>query len=374
MATSPRDPGEQKRAAPPFECNFCDVEEVERLSEDLLVALAAACVEKTSGTFSQRAAVVPDVKKEMLEYLNQQSEAYANGGLSSPRFKPELVSNPTQIVKEMLESFVKSKRNMFSRVSGIVIDAHKDDKVTDFVRELDETGVWLPGRREALAKALLRRTDQRKTCHCEMSFESEKELAEHQTSCAFRPVSCSNEGCDAVYSAIHAETHDASCGYKLFPCYLECETSVQRKEMANHCATVCPMKKMKCPYHTVGCLHVMAQGLLDNHCKEYMGEHLLETLQFVQNHEAAIGGHAQRLLLVEKAVELAQRSEAVNVGNMHVTLKEQESKVKSLEAEVKKLKSVQKSADVSSEVVQLKRELQNLQKRVDILTSSQSSR
>lgn len=112
---------------------------------------------------------------------------------------------------------------------------------------------------QALAKALLRRTDQRKTCHCEMSSDSEKELAEHQASCAFRPVSCSNEGCDAVYSAIHAETHDASCGYKLFPCYLECETSVQRKEMANHCATVCPMRKMKCPYHTVGCLHVMAQ-------------------------------------------------------------------------------------------------------------------
>lgn len=57
----------------------------------MLVALAAACVEKTSATFSQRAAVVPDVKKEMLEYLNQQSEAYANGGLSSPRLKPELV-------------------------------------------------------------------------------------------------------------------------------------------------------------------------------------------------------------------------------------------------------------------------------------------
>jgi hypothetical protein len=48
----------------------------------------------------------------------------------------------------MLESFIKSKRNMFSRVSGIVIDAHKDDKINDFVRELDETGVWLAGRRE----------------------------------------------------------------------------------------------------------------------------------------------------------------------------------------------------------------------------------
>lgn len=48
----------------------------------------------------------------------------------------------------MLDNFVKSKRNMFSRVSGIVIDAHKDDKINDFVRELDQNGVWLAGRRE----------------------------------------------------------------------------------------------------------------------------------------------------------------------------------------------------------------------------------
>lgn len=55
------------------------------LSHALLVALAAACVEKTSGTFNQRVAVLPGVKKEMLEYLNQQSQAYANGSSSSLR-------------------------------------------------------------------------------------------------------------------------------------------------------------------------------------------------------------------------------------------------------------------------------------------------
>lgn len=70
-----------------LECGFYDVEEMNRLTQALLVALAAACVEKTSGTFSQRAAVVPDVKKEMLEYLNQQSESYANGGSSSQSVK-----------------------------------------------------------------------------------------------------------------------------------------------------------------------------------------------------------------------------------------------------------------------------------------------
>jgi hypothetical protein len=40
-------------------------------------------------------------------------------------------------VKDMLDSFVKSKRNIFSHVLGIVIDAHKDDKINDFVCELD---------------------------------------------------------------------------------------------------------------------------------------------------------------------------------------------------------------------------------------------
>ncbi|KAG0591019.1 hypothetical protein KC19_1G143200 [Ceratodon purpureus] len=361
----------------PLECGFYDVEEVNRLTEALLVALAAACVEKTSGTFSQRAAVVPDVKKDMLEYLNQQSESYANGGTGSQSVKlaglSNLVAHPTQIVNDILENFIKSKRNMFSRVSGMV--SPKDDKIDDFVHELDRSGVWLAGRREVLAKALMKRIDQRKTYHCDMKFESEKELAQHQVSCVMRPVSCSNEGCDAVYSATHAEAHDASCVYKLLPCFLDCESSVRRMDMEKHCATVCPMKRINCPYHSVGCLHVMAQGLLESHCTEYMGRHLLETLQYVQNHEVALGDHAQRLLLVEKAVQLAQRSEDVNMRNMNVTLKEQENKVKLLEAEVKKLKANQKSTDVSAEVLQMKREFQNLQRQVGSLTSSsQSSR
>jgi homogentisate solanesyltransferase len=110
-----------------------------------------------------------------------------------------------------------------------------------------------------LAKALVKRIDQRKTYHCEMKFESEKELSQHQISCVMRPVSCPNKGCDAVYSATHAEAHDGTCVYKLLPCLLECESSVRRKNMEKHCATVCPMKKAKCPYHSVGCLHVMAQ-------------------------------------------------------------------------------------------------------------------
>lgn len=78
--------------------------------------------------------------------------------------------------------------------------------------------------------------------------------------------------------------------------------------------------------------------------------------------------------MIMQAVQLAQRSAAVNVGNLNVTVKEQENKVNLLEAEVKKLRANQKTIDVSSEVLQLKREFLNLQKRVESLTSSQSSR
>lgn len=66
-----------------------------------------------------------------------------------------------------------------------------------------------------------------------------------------------------------------------------------------------------------------------------------------------------------QALQIAQRSEAVDIGSVLLTVKEQESKVKQLEAEVKKLKTDLKATDVSAEVLQLRRELRNLQKQVE---------
>lgn len=77
--------------------------------------------------------------------------------------------------------------------------------------------------------------------------------------------------------------------------------------------------------------------------------------------------------MLTQAVQLAQRSEAVTVGNMNVTLKEQENRVKLLEAEVKKLKENLKTTDVSAEVLQLRREFQDMQKQVESLSASSQS-
>jgi hypothetical protein len=73
---------EERQVAEPvlLECGYYDVEQVEGITQALLVTLGTACVEKTAGDpFSQPAAVVLDIKKEMLEYLHSQSESYASG-------------------------------------------------------------------------------------------------------------------------------------------------------------------------------------------------------------------------------------------------------------------------------------------------------
>ncbi len=78
-------------------------------------------------------------------------------------------------------------------------------------------------------------------------------------------------------------------------------------------------------------------------------------------------------LLWMQALSIAQRAEAVDIGSMVLTLKEQENRVNLLEQEVKKLRQDLKVTDVSAEVLQLRRELRNLQKQVGSNTQSNGS-
>lgn len=110
-----------------------------------------------------------------------------------------------------------------------------------------------------LAKALLKRVDRSKTYHCEMKFDIVDELANHKMVCVLRPVTCDNPGCGDVFSAIHAEEHDAACIFKLLSCEQKCKAMVARGDMDKHCVTMCPMKLVNCPFQQVGCITAMPQ-------------------------------------------------------------------------------------------------------------------
>ncbi|CAM6105610.1 unnamed protein product [Calypogeia fissa] len=353
------------------ECGYYDVDQVGKIAHHLLVSLATACVEKTAGDpFNYPGAVVGEVKKEMLDYLNVQSDAFATGSSAVVLQISGEIPSPIQVVQDISESFVRSKKNLFSRVtSKLLYNDTKEDKIEDFVQELDRSGAWMFGRREILAKALLKRVDRCNMFHCEMRFESDESLAEHKSKCSLRPIACENEGCGSVFSAFNGKPHDSICKFKVLPCEQGCKTMVSRGDMDKHCVTLCPMKLVNCPFSQVGCSQSLPQGVQEQHCTDYMGQHLLLVCQNLQRQGVSVGNQAQRIALLEKSLQISQRSEAVDIGTLLLTVREQEIRLKTMEQEVLKLRQEFKSTDASAELLQLRRELRNAQKSFETITS-----
>jgi homogentisate solanesyltransferase len=202
--------------------------------------------------------------------------------------------------------------------------------------------------------------------HCNAKFEDENRLAKHKsTECLFRPLSCPHEGCTEVFSALHEETHDSECPFKLLPCEQGCKERVTRGDMDRHCVTTCPMKLVSCPFQSVGCKESLHQCEVDAHCDSRTQLHLRMVLQLLQRQDVTIGSYVQRLALVEKSVSLAARAADVDVHTVGLQLKESEAKVRQLSAEVTQLKRDMKATDMSADVLQLRRELKQLHKMLE---------
>ncbi|KAH9292032.1 hypothetical protein KI387_042779, partial [Taxus chinensis] len=283
------------------ECGYYDVQQIQPIVHQLLVSLAAACVEKASADpFKQRGSFVEDLKVEMLEYLHQQVESFATGSgnlSTSGNFQ-----TPIKVIGDALQSFLRSKRSLFRRVSSKILSGDVNNgRIEEFVQELEKTGSWLAGKREVVAKSLLKRADRSRMFHCDMRFGKSQEFADHKAKCPLRPVMCMNEGCAEVLSAIHHEEHDGRCPFKLLPCIQSCGATVLRKDMEIHCSTMCPNKVVACPFNQVGCAAELPQGSLEQHYTDFIVPHLLYVLQSLHKQETTVVNQAQRIHLLEKA-------------------------------------------------------------------------
>lgn len=341
-----------------LECEHHNVEQSRRLSRSLLRTLATACVEKTYGDpFKSPLSVAGDARNEMVEYLTNQKPHTASSYSE--------IAHPLDMAEDLLDQFVLSKTSFLSRVSSkLMSNETKEDRIEDVVEELDHTETWIPSQREQVAKVLLKNLDINRRSVCGMSFEKEEELAEHKGMCPLRPITCGNEGCDRVFSALHVVEHDTACPFKILRCEQQCEAVVTRSEMDKHCITICPMRPVKCPFFHVGCSNMVPRRTLEQHCQESMGSHLMYALQIVQKQEVLVSGLTQRILLLEKALAISERSEAVDVGTLSLTIHQQDVKIKALEQETSRLRQELKGVTVSSEISQLRQELQILQNKV----------
>ncbi|XP_006853878.2 uncharacterized protein LOC18443631 [Amborella trichopoda] len=310
-----------------FLCDHFDAELVHKIAQLLLPGLASACVDTTMGDlFRTPSSVAIETRKEMVDFLTQKSEAHIAESMIEEGSTDS--GNPIDSISDFMDDFVDSKKNLLSRVSAWVLSDRREDKIDDFMQELETNGFWLISRRESVAEILLRNIDLKGNYYCGFKFENRDEFIEHRGNCRFRLLNCGNEGCDSTFCAVYAEKHDMGCPFKVLPCDQKCSESILRREMDKHCITVCPMRLVNCPFYQVGCRSSFPQSKIEDHCRECLESHLVFVLQLIHKRDASsIDDLKERASLLEKSPSLTQRSAKMDVRSLTLAVKELEAKM-----------------------------------------------
>ncbi|PIN20214.1 homogentisate solanesyltransferase [Handroanthus impetiginosus] len=276
----------------------------------------------------------------MVDYLIKRSENFvAESVVLDGGPNEEVSEDPYDIISDFVDDFASTKRNFLSRLSGWLLSDTREDKIDDFVREMEINGFWLLNRRESVAQTLLKNVDFKNIYHCNMSFKSLEDLEEHKLDCGFRTMICTNEGCDSRFSAAQGDHHDSICPFKILKCEQNCPATIMRREMDRHCITICPMKLVKCPFYSVGCHSSIPQCTIEQHRSENLRSHLVYILQAVHK-EASAEDLKER---VEELIKLSSPGKLAVVRDARALtfmIKDLDAKLGPL-----KIKTTQKSSD-----------------------------
>jgi hypothetical protein len=296
------DPGTERGEGSLLQCPYCDSEAMHKLAQFLLPGLAAVCVDGTTGDlFRNPSAVAVDLRKEMVNYITQRSETFISDALiksvANQDPQNQMPEDPFEIVSIFMDDFSSTKRNIIGHVSGWLLSDNRDDKIDDFVQEMEMTRFWPLERREGIAEVLLKNVDLKTKFHCPEKYENEERLAHHMEQCTFRPVTCPNDGCRAMVSVRCMQDHDAACLFKVLLCEQNCDKRLLRRDMDRHCVTVCPMRPMKCPF---GCDSSFPERNLEEHCSEFLQPHLIKVLTMIHKKGLSADELKERALQLEK--------------------------------------------------------------------------
>ncbi|KAJ0491828.1 putative homogentisate solanesyltransferase [Helianthus annuus] len=327
---------EKTEQAKSYDCGLCDTEVIYKIAQELLPGLASACVDSTTGgLFTSAGSVAVDMRKDMTDYLTQRSETYvAEFLLSENASMLELSEHPYDIVINLIDDFTSSKRNMFSRVSEWVLTDRREDRIDDFVQEMEINGFWLLARREFVASMLLKNVDYKNSFHCNMVCSSEEELVKHRSECMFRPMDCTSEGCTTRYCAAQKENHEAVCPFMVLPCEQKCSDFVMRREMDRHCVTVCPMKLVNCAFYTVGCSSNIPRCNVQQHNADELSSHLLYIIKAAHK-DASDEDLKHRVEQILKLSNVEKLARARDTRALTFLIKDAEAKLGPLDVKTK---------------------------------------
>jgi hypothetical protein len=77
----------------------------------------------------------------------------------------------------------------------------REDKIDDFMQEMETNRFCLLEKREIIAQILVKNVDYKNIFHYDKKFNTTQELAEHIGNCGFKTMNCTNNGCTTVFCA-----------------------------------------------------------------------------------------------------------------------------------------------------------------------------
>eukprot|EP00899_Mesostigma_viride_P025583 jgi/Mesvir1/6209/Mv00891-RA.1 len=360
--------GSQEEAPAGYHCHYFDVGTVSSCSESLLHGLAEAAVEKSAGTFRDTGKTLESLKEELMIALRAEAAKHPDSQQSSQHLIPALLTR-----------FAASQRGFMGKVSSVFTGDVKGDRIEETIVDMQKKGTWIEGQRETFAKELIKILDSGSREHCEQSFDSEAALHEHKAVCPWRPSSCENPGCFAVFSAAGKADHEAICPFELLPCTQKCDKLVRRGDMGVHCATSCDMKLVACPYASVGCASGgVHQGELEVHMAQDVIPHMALLLASLRSLAGAVDTSKESVALLHRQLAVLGANAEMDLKSLNLRMNEMDAYNKEVGREMKALQaSVKKSFDTSAkEMMLLKEDMKkahsNLLDKVKVLVTRQA--
>ena len=110
--------------------------------------------------------------------------------------------------------------------------------------------------------------------HCEEEFQRKLLCNHEENECLQRPYKCAC--CDDYESTFEDVTtkHIYVCPCLFIPCASECGESLQRKDLATHLETNCPLHVIECSFRYAGCEEKLPRKDMPAHIKDNLAEHM----------------------------------------------------------------------------------------------------
>ena len=331
------DPSQFLREEILHQCDHCDSEAVNDLSQKLLEVLSIATLLQTDTQHNLTDGVGLKLKERLIDDLHV-------GGEIQPYLLR--VDSPTRI-RSLCNELDKWPDKVTSVLSNMF---HRNEVVRDGLSDrMGEVAARFMSQeeRDELAKLVIRQLDTPDyVLHC-----PNRKCGE---ACEFSPSKCPNIGCDVCESRKYMAHHDVACGYKIIDCHNKCGKKISRNKMKIHLSGECELRDASCPFRGLGCPAVVLAKDCPIHLADGAGAHLLLVAAKMDEYNEQISD--LQMLVKKLQFENASLKQKITQNNA--------DQKREMEAMHKKLNKVQKEATIAhTEASKLGKSLRQLQRK-----------